>query len=121
MQNEQAFGSLETFYRSHNPKGKSMAPPIAEELRTFLQSITICFDNALIVVDALDECIKNRSYVVDLLRSLNVSGDNNIKTLFTSRREVDIEDLLLDYDQVSIVARSSDLKLYVVSEIEERI
>jgi hypothetical protein len=83
--------------------------------------MTTCFENALIIVDALDECVKDRSHVVDLLQSLNKSSDSNIKTLFTSRREVDIEDQLSEYKQVSIAARSSDLRLYVACEIELRI
>jgi hypothetical protein len=121
MQNEQAFESLVAFYKSHNPEGKPASPPSAKELCKFLQSITTCFQNAFVIVDALDECVKDRSHVVDLLRSLNASGDSNVKTLFTSRREVDIEDHLSEYEQVSIAARSSDLKLYVASEIEQRI
>lgn len=121
MQNEQAFKSLDAFYKNHNPEGKPATAPSAKELCQFLQTITTYFQNAFIIVDALDECVKDRSHIVDLLRSLNASGDSNIKTLFTSRREVDIEDLLSEYEQVSIAARSSDLKLYVASEIEQRI
>jgi hypothetical protein len=121
MQSEPALESVETFYKNHNPKGKPVTPPTAAELCTLLKSITTCFENALIIVDALDECVQDRYHVVELLRSLNISGDSNIKTLFTSRREVDIEDHLSEYEQVSIAARSSDLKLYVASEIEQRI
>jgi hypothetical protein len=63
LQNERAFENLETFYKSHNHKGKPTILPKAEELCTFLQSMTTCFGNALIIVDALHECVKDRSHV----------------------------------------------------------
>jgi hypothetical protein len=73
----------------------------------------------MIIIDALDECGNDRSKVVELLASLNT--DNfNIKTLFTSRLETDIELYLESYEKISIAATSSDLKLYVASEIESR-
>jgi len=73
----------------------------------------------MIIVDALDECGNDRSKVVELLASLNANGFN-IKTLFTSRLETDIEFHLDTYEKISIAATSSDLKLYVASEIETR-
>jgi hypothetical protein len=56
---------------------------------------------------------------VELLASLNADGFN-IKTLFTSRLETDIELHLGSYEKISIAATNSDLKLYVASEIESR-
>jgi hypothetical protein len=74
----------------------------------------------LIIIDALDECGSNRSYVVELLASLSTGNETKIKTLFTSRLETDIEVHLDSYVKVSIAATSSDLRLYVASEIENR-
>lgn len=74
----------------------------------------------MIIIDALDECGKNRSHVVELLASLNMNEKSNIKTLFTSRLETDIEIHLHEYEKISIAATSSDLKLYVAAEIENR-
>jgi len=56
---------------------------------------------------------------VELLASLSADGFN-IKTLFTSRLETDIELHLGSYEKISIAATNSDLKLYVASEIESR-
>ena len=54
------------------------------------------------------------------MASLNASEKSNIKTLFTSRLETDIEIHLQNYEKISIAATSSDLKLYVAAEIESR-
>jgi hypothetical protein len=73
----------------------------------------------MIIVDGLDEIINDRADVTRLLRSINTEG-GQIKTLFASRPEVDISYKLESFVQVSIAAMSSDLRLYVASEIERR-
>jgi hypothetical protein len=73
----------------------------------------------MIVVDGLDEISEDRASITRLLQSLKVSS-TTIKTLFASRPEVDIRDELEDAMQISIAARSSDLRLYVAAEIEKR-
>jgi hypothetical protein len=84
-----------------------------------IQSLSTFYDEVMIIIDALDECGNDRSRVVELLAILNADGFN-IKTLFTSRLETDIEVQLQSYEKISIAATSSDLKLYVASEIESR-
>lgn len=77
----------------------------------------------IIIIDALDEINDKRSEVIAILRSLNdsiISTESNIKTLFTSRDEVDITTCLSDYRCVSVAADTSDLQLYVKSEIQYR-
>ena len=77
------------------------------------------FDDAMVVVDALDECRTQTTCITSLLSGLNDSGEaGNTKPLFLSRNEQGICEVLENYDQVSIAARSSDLKIYVGAEIE---
>lgn len=60
-------------------------------------------------------------FVTRLISGLNHnSASSNIKTLFLSRDELEIREALEGYDQVSIAARSSDLRLFVAAEIEIR-
>jgi len=73
----------------------------------------------MVVVDGLDEISEDRADVTRMLRSLNDSS-NSVKTLFASRPEIDIGYALEDCENISIAARSSDLRLYVGSEIEKR-
>jgi hypothetical protein len=81
--------------------------------------MSLHFNTVSILVDGLDESGKMTVQVVELLVSLSNEA-KNVKTLFLSRAEQHIRDLLPEYAQISIAARSSDLKLYVASEIELR-
>ena len=121
VQDEESFGKLQTFYAKLNPPDRQPIGFDPEDLRDLLVEMASSFDNAMIVVDALDECGTQNALVTRLLSSLNDSGDvRNIKTLFLSRDEQEIRQVLEDYDQVSIAARSSDLKIFVGAEIECR-
>lgn len=112
---------MEKFYSSHYQESGSTTVTSVdpEDLCFLIQSLSSYFDEVMIIIDALDECGNDRSKVVELLAILNADGFH-IKTLFTSRLETDIEVHLESYEKISIAATSSDLKLYVASEIESR-
>ena len=121
VQDEQSFVKLQASYAKHNPPDRPSVALDLEELRDLLVEMASSFDDAMIVVDALDECGTHNSFITKLLSSLNKSGEaSNIKTLFLSRDEQDIREILEDYSQISIAARSSDLKIFVGAEIECR-
>jgi hypothetical protein len=90
-----------------------------EELCQLIRELSEHFESAMIIMDGLDEITNDRAGVTRLLRSLNTVG-GHIKTLFASRSEIDIGYELEEFFQVSIAAMSSDLRLYVASEIERR-
>ena len=71
----------------------------------------------MIVIDALDECGDNTSTVVRLLASLAEAENTIIQTLFFSRDEMEIRDVLDGYSEVSISAHTADIELYVAAEI----
>ncbi|PMD27144.1 hypothetical protein NA56DRAFT_697312 [Hyaloscypha hepaticicola] len=121
LQNPRCLGAVEKFYSNHyRESGPTTGPSVApEDFCLLIQSLSTFFDEVMIIIDALDECGNDRSKVVELLAILNADGFN-IKTLFTSRLETDIEVHLQYYEKISIAATSSDLKLYVASEIESR-
>lgn len=88
-----------------------------EELHDVLKLLLQHFDLNFIVIDGLDECTNSTTLIVSLLDSLNIPGQNNVKTLFISRYQEDLNQTLAAYNQVSISAHSSDLRLYVDSEM----
>lgn len=90
------------------------------KLKALLSSMAQSIKNVFIVIDALDECIDTRPEVLDTLKDLHVSPTSNIRVLYTSRKEIDIKEALSEFVQVLIAAQSSDLKLYVTSEIQTR-
>lgn len=122
LQDEQSFEKLRAFHEKYNPADRPSIGCSLESLRDLLVEMASNFNNAMIIVDALDECGTQSKYVTNLLSGLDNSDEvGNIKTLFLSRNEEDIREVLEGYDQVSIAARSSDLRLFVGAEIELRI
>lgn len=121
LQDEQSFEKLQAFYERHNPADQPSVTVSLEVLRDLLVEMASNFDNAMIIIDALDECGAQTKPVTRILSGLHDSHEgSNIKTLFLSRDEQDIRDVLEGYDQISIAARNSDLRLYVGAEIELR-
>jgi hypothetical protein len=119
LRKEAAFDVLAVFYEGHYQSSGRLRSPKPESLLGLLHEITSLFSVATVVIDGLDEITRNRPDAIDLLRRVH-QKNRGIRTLYASRREMDIEQCLDDYEQVSIVARSSDLELYVASEIDKR-
>ena len=122
LQDEQSYVKLQAFYAKHNAPDRPSVGFKLGELRDLLVDMASYFNDVMIIVDALDECGTQNKVVTRLLSSLNDSNETgNIKSLFFSRDEQEIREVLEGYDQVSIAAESSDLRLYVGAEIELRI
>ncbi|KAH8765160.1 hypothetical protein BGZ57DRAFT_767925, partial [Hyaloscypha finlandica] len=119
LQDERCYDQLTEFYQDHTVDSHTDRDPTPEELCELISSISKYFQTTMIVVDGLDEITNNRADVTRLLRSLNTQG-GQVKTLFASRPEVDIGYELEHFNQISIAAMSTDLRLYVASEIERR-
>lgn len=120
-QNGDAFAKLQRLYKKHYPDNKMISDYEPEELRDLIVDMTSTFDSTLLLVDALDECGNNTGLVVELLAGLNTKGNMiDVRTLFLSRDEQNIRDWLNGYCEISIAATSSDVKLYVGAEIENR-
>ena len=119
-QDEESFGKLQEFYQTHNPEHQQNLEYDSEALESLVRVVTSVFDCAMIIVDGLDECGRNTSFVVDSLTALNEGEDTTVKTVFLSRDEIEIRERLGDYTKVSIAARSSDLRLFVGAEIDHR-
>ena len=70
------------------------------------------FNEAYIVVDALDECGSNVANVASFLRSIALSNSNASIALL-SRDETSIRDLLDDdFHNLQIAAQAEDLTIY---------
>ncbi|KAF6235600.1 hypothetical protein HO173_006283 [Letharia columbiana] len=105
VQDDQSFGKLQAFYAKHNRPDR---PSVGFDLRVLhdlLVEMASSFDDAMVVVDALDECRTQTTCITSLLSGLNDSGEaGNTKTLFLSRSEREICEVLENYDQVSVAA-----------------
>ena len=119
-QDEESFAKLRDFYATNNPEHRQDVKYDSEDLLVLVKAVTVVFDCAMIIVDGLDECGNNTPMVVDALASLNDGEGVTVKTIFLSRNEIEIRERLEKYTEVSIAARSSDLRLYVAAEIDLR-
>jgi len=121
-QNEQSFAIVQKFYEIHDQNRKYPVEYEPKDLCHLIAEIAMNYDCTIIIVDGLDECGTNAGLVAEFLSSLNNDdGNAEFKTLILSRDEVDIRERLKDYPRISIAAQSSDLRLYVGAEIENRI
>ena len=115
-----AFGVLEEYHRRVSSEGDINRSTSAESLRDIILNMTKHLSSTLLVVDGLDECTSNRSEIIELLSSLSKLSRNDVRTLFASRNEVDIRAGLSDYVEISIAAKSADIRLYVAAELQRR-
>ena len=121
-QDDQSFKVLRDFYYRHQRDDRPSLAYDPSRLSVLIAEMAIFFETTMIIVDGLDECGNAMSTVTRLLASLRRSnGNSNIKTLYLSRNEVEISDVLADYPQLSIAAHQSDLRLYVGAEMARRI
>jgi hypothetical protein len=122
VQNECCFDILKDFWNTPGSPGAFNLSGGVQTVDGYLRLIgdlSAVFTEVMIIVDGLDEVSGNRSGAADILQSLN-QPDGSLKTLFASRKEVDLEHALRGFETLSIAAMSSDLRLYVASEIERR-
>ena len=119
-QDKESFAQLRDFYENHNPDHRSDFKYDTDSLGTLIRAMTLVFDCAMIIVDGLDECGTNVPLVVDALTALDHDEHTTVKTILLSRDEIEIRERLEGYTQISIAARSSDLRLYVGAEMDLR-
>lgn len=120
-QSEKCFALLQEHFLACHPKDKGS--PILElsALGKKVKEMASSFDDVSIIVDGLDECGKSTTRVIDSLVSLASDISSNTRTLFLSREEYEIREILQEhYNHIEIAANSEDLRLYVAAEIEIR-
>ncbi|KAI9705242.1 MAG: hypothetical protein M1820_005240 [Bogoriella megaspora] len=120
VRSESAFSILEDCYKKQTQEGTKLSAIPTNELCELVKTLGAKFDDAMIVIDGLDERGGDRGLLPSALQSTVCPDENGIKILFASRDELDIRLQLHNVPEVSVAARSSDLKLYVLSEIERR-
>ena len=121
-QDEQCFEKIQSFCDKRNPECKDESQYDSQELQTLILDMGANFERVTLVVDGLDECGSNTAEVTEFLVGLHCEdNETNMRILLLSRDEVEIRNYLASYTEVSIVAQSSDLKLYVGAEIESRV
>ena len=105
-----------------DPSARKNLPPDA--CLKLLPILLQYHENAVIVIDALDECSKEScSLILSDLLSILKKSKCPIKALISSRHSLEIEDRLCNFPNVSIEARDNaeDIENYVKTELTRRI
>ena len=123
QQSIESFELLRDLYHHHYRQ--KMGQPYAIEICSLVETIRqICtaFGYVFIIVDALDECGKYMSEVTRVLADLSTAERcHNLKVALLSREEQEIANLLTqEFAHIRIAARSGDLSLFVVEEMDKR-
>lgn len=120
LQKPEAFAVLEKLYNDcHPPNGHVKLLRLADMTKVLSQLLGE-FDEAYIVVDALDECGSNATNVASVLRNIALS-DSNASIALLSRDETPIRDILDDdFHNLQIAAQAEDLTIYLGAQMGMR-
>lgn len=120
-QNEDAFQILEKHHQELISQTPLAAEPSLQNLLTVFETMSRNFDQVFVVVDGLDEC-ETDEIVRSLSKLTMKKNSTSITTLLLSQDVIHIRDRLeSDFSHVEIAAHTSDIQLYVYTELEKRI
>jgi hypothetical protein len=108
--------SISDTYEKHQNVGTLLS---VEELEQLMQDVLKNIHQAVIIIDALDECNKSRHRKPFLLLLQRLQQIANLRLFVTSRQNFqDIMDTFKFYPQITITARNFDLQCYMRQEME---
>jgi hypothetical protein len=119
-QNNHSYGQLKTAAEEYTQKYNLQKwEPECDDLVQLIVQMSESFKSVRIFVDGLDEC---GDHIVEATRYLSHLGElsDRIKTLLSSRQLVEIQDIVREFQPISIAAQSTDIRLYVAYELEQR-
>ena len=120
IQNDRSCEDLQLFLEKYKRDRTLDSTPSISNMTDVMLKMVGHYDCFYIVVDALDECPDDyRLEVLDILKTIRTKA-SNARVIYTSREETDIKEAFSDFKSLCIAANMSDLKLYVVSQIETR-
>jgi hypothetical protein len=120
-QKDEAFAVLQNYYDElHPPRGLEQTPD-PSELRARISRMSELFDQAIIIVDGLDECGDKTDDVVEVLSEL-AEYTTGLSIALFSRDHYNIRvHLEAEFEHVEIAAHTDDIRLYVGAELDKRI
>lgn len=119
-QNNRSYGQLKTFADEYSQKYNIQKwEPECDDLLQLIVQMSQNFKSVSILVDGLDEC---GDHIVAVTRYLSRLGQlsSRIRTLLSSRQLVEIQDTVQEFLPISIAAQSTDIRLYVAHELDQR-
>ncbi|KAI9662308.1 MAG: hypothetical protein M1821_008475 [Bathelium mastoideum] len=108
------FELIESFYKKRTSQGNQWSQPSAEQLADLFVQMSHFFANCMVIVDGVDECGDNQ-----VMTSAKDPAPS--KCLSSVAMSMTYAGSATDFQKMPIVARNSDIQLYVTAEIEQRI
>ena len=114
-------GAQDIYHKCHDGHQK----PTLKDLQAALDRILKGFGKVFLVMDALDECSmedNEREQLLKIINNIHVSSSQSLHLLATSRRESDIEAVLVPMLTIPAISIQSarvdaDIKIHVRSEL----
>ena len=114
-------GAQDIYHKCHDGHQK----PTLKDLQAALDRILKGFGKVFLVMDALDECCmedNEREQLLKIINNIHVSSSQSLHLLATSRRELDIEAVLVPMLTIPAISIQSarvdaDIKIHVRSEL----
>lgn len=113
--------ALLKIYDERESKGHASGPLNVDESRELIVDLCRGFDKVTLIIDALDECNKERRSLFRALNRITLESDC-IKVFVTGRNRDDIQNTLIDHSSHCIDAtdNSGDIDCYIETEIDRR-
>ncbi|KAF3940915.1 hypothetical protein ABW19_dt0202176 [Dactylella cylindrospora] len=105
-------------FRQHDIRALSLGA-----ILDMFTDISSLFSTTMLVIDGIDECDipEERRAILEFISRLGQQPHGSIKILTTSRSILDIKTCFKSFPNVSIAATSTDVKLFVAAELEQRL
>lgn len=117
-QADAAFEVLESYHQELHPHNRIAKPPELKRMIEVVQTMINHYDRVYIAVDGVDEC---GPYVAEVIQSLKqLTQGSQVNMALFSRPEPAIIKELSDSPRIEIAARTEDLELYVLAQMESR-
>ncbi|CAJ2501462.1 Uu.00g043150.m01.CDS01 [Anthostomella pinea] len=120
LQKGKAFDVLQRYYNALHPSNRLRRKPSIEGLTATITIMSELYDQLLLVVDGVDECIDSTGDVLSAL--LSISSIDNSSLAILSRDEGNMREILgvEAFTEIEIAATTRDVELYITSELEAR-
>jgi hypothetical protein len=122
LRSDSAFDLLQKLYSKVHSTNRTSRGFDADDLCQLIGKMTNLFATTTIVIDGVDECLENSTYITRSFVTLAQTCAEHAKVAILSRDEYDIRTVIkqANFTGISIEAHKEDLMLYVAASIKDR-
>ncbi|KAK5046977.1 hypothetical protein LTR84_006919 [Exophiala bonariae] len=119
-QSKRSYQQLKTFADDYSQATNMQKwEPDCDDLFQLVVQMSENFTSVSLLIDGLDECDEHIVEVTSYLSRLD-EASSRFRILLSSRQLVEIQHIVQRFQSLSIAARSTDIRLYIAHELEQR-